>query len=400
MNIVVSFPSLKSLNASGNNIVRILQPLRHSHIRTLDLSSNAIFSLKDLAPLSELPHLETLSLRSNPLSEFQSGYSVSFKPLQSLDLTSTKLPGLQSLHPLSQVFPSLSNLQTKDTPLSKVNSATLNTIARLPTLTELNHSTVSAEERQNAEIFYLGTIVKELEVVSDEAEEASILRNHPIWDALCRIHGTPTVQKVSTHISDPNTLEARITIFTFYITSSDRGALQGKYDRKSQVHKSEGTGAESDLQRNDSNVRNTSPEQINPPPPEASSASIQEKSTPIPRTTSCYALQGIVGRLFSLPPPFTTTIRLFYETNEWDPVAGTDGDDDGWSVSEDDDDDDDDHGGNEVENENNRKLSARQKREKKEEGKRVLRTEELVPSTRPVGDWVTDKEARVKVVLV
>lgn len=368
------------------------------------MSSNSIASLTDLAPLSELPNLDTLSLRFNPLNDFSSEPSFSFNALRKLDLTGTGLLGLHSLHYISQAFPSLKALQTGDTPLSKVGSATLNTIARLPNLTELNHSTISADERQNAELFYLGIVAKELEVAQDKAEEIRILQNHPMWDALCRVHGTPTIHKVPITTIDPNTLEARVTIFTFSLYPPAPHNTRKEPESKEELLKSKITNTNLDLQHHV--LENTeaifdSQGLTNDTSSAARDSTTLTKSASIPRTTSCYAIQGIVGRLFALPPPFTTTIRLFYETDEWDPVAGTEGEDDGWSVSEDDDDDDHYGDGGLDDHEPAERRKERRAREKeKEKGKMVLRTEELVPSTRPVGDWITEREARVKVVLV
>ena len=369
--MVVGFPNLRSLNAAGNGISRILQPLRHEKITKLDLSFNFFVSLQDLIFLSELPRLDTLSLRSNPLNDFSTNSPSSFSVLRRMNLSGTDLSDFNALQSLSCVFPSLTSLQTKDTPMSKLDSATLNTIARLPTLTELNYSTISAEERQNAELYYLGTIVKELENMSDKAEESKVLLSHPRWDTLCRVYGAPTIRKVTTDTIDPNTLAARLTRFTFYIS------LPAQQNDSAEEK-------ESGL-----NTHHTT----------------LEKSALIPRTISCYALNGIVGRLFTLRPPFTTTIRLFHETDEWDPIVaasmGTgDYDDDGWSVSEDEDDEDEVANDHEVGDQQKQSTREKEKEKKNAIGMMVLRTVELVPSTRPVGDWVTEREARVKVVLL
>ena len=377
---------------------------------TLDLSFNCIASLEDLGPLSELRYLNHLSLRNNPLSSLSYRSGASFNFLQRLDLTGTFLQELNVFDSVPRTFPALNWLQTKDTPVSRIPSATLLTIGRLPKLVSLNHIKVSAEERQNAEIFYLDKIAKELEKASDEAEEVQVIKTHPRWEELCINYGVPKIQKSTDKATDPNTLEARTTLFTFYMSSAAQDEMLQKGKNVEEIAKlKEEDDAEDKKQqlvtpiRDHSKITETKPEtdetkitKASIPPTEntnrsavPSSGNILEKSASIPLTTSTYALQGIVGRLFSLPPPFTTTIRLFYETNEWDPVAtkyGAD-DDDGWSVSEDDDDN----------NDNDREARNKKKREK---GKMIRRTEELIGSTKPVGDWVTAKSARVKVVLV
>ena len=388
------------------------QPLNASNVTTLDLSFNNIDSLKELAPLSKLPRLNHLSLRNNPLTSLSIQFGISFDSLQRLDLTGTYLQDMNVLNNVPGIFPSLTWLQTKDTPLSRIHSATLLTIGHLPDLASLNHVKVSAEERQNAEIFYRNAIAKELEGASDEVEEARILDTHPRWEELCRAHGTPEIQKSKGHAVDPNTLEARTTTFTFYISSSAHREAREEYEGRKEIvnlkndmvnkkhqhvpptddnpNSTGSTAGLDDVKAAETEKRsfeNKSRADVLSPD------DILEKSAAIPLTTSTYFLQGVVGRLFSLPPPFTTTIRLFYETDEWDPVAATDGaDDGGWSVSEEDDDDDEDG----DENDDREGWKVR----KKEKGKMVRRTEELIGSTKPVGDWVTAKKARVKVVLV
>lgn len=81
------------------------------------------------------------------------------------------------------------------------------------------------------------------------------------------------------------------------------------------------------------------------------------------------------------------SIRLIWETEEWDPVGEGDG---GWSVSEDESDDEAERGVETTEKEN---------REKKKEELWKRREMELVDGTREVGFFVEGKEARVRVEL-
>lgn len=110
-----------------------------------------------------------------------------------------------------------------------------------------------------------------------------------------------------------------------------------------------------------------------------------EKTAEIPRTVSVYKVKGVAGRLFGIRP---LSCRLMYETGEWDPVGGEEGDE--WSCSESDDDDEVGVDGGEVGN-------GGAEREEKNRGKWVRREVELVDGTREVGFWVEGMEARVRV---
>jgi hypothetical protein len=67
------------------------------------------------------------------------------------------------------------------------------TLARLPEhVSMLNHTRVLPAERQNAEMYYLGRIAKELAAVG-ETEEEEVLRRHGRWGVLCEREYFPDV---------------------------------------------------------------------------------------------------------------------------------------------------------------------------------------------------------------
>ena len=66
------------------------------------------------------------------------------------------------------------------------------TLARLPQLRTLNHSTITDKERLNAETYYLGQIAREL-AQTPAAQRAQVLAAHPRWPALCEEYGEPAV---------------------------------------------------------------------------------------------------------------------------------------------------------------------------------------------------------------
>ena len=104
-------------------------------------------------------------------------------------------------------------------------------------------------------------------------------------------------------------------------------------------------------------------------------ALVVEKRKLIPRTVDVYRLKGIVGQLFGIRP---LSVKLVWETEEWDPVGEGDG---GWSVSED---------GSDEER-------VERKEERREGVSWVRREMELVDGTREVGFFVEGKVARVRV---
>ena len=129
---------------------------------------------------------------------------------------------------------------------------------------------------------------------------------------------------------------------------------------------------------------------------------ITEKRKLIPTSISTTRLKGIVAHLFNVRP---LSIKLIWESEEWDPVLLAEEEEErGWSVSE-----DEDEGEKNLANKKKKKDS-----EKKEEKQHWKRRElELLDSTREVGFFVDvgggrdgvrdgnkrDREARVRVEL-
>ena len=323
-----------------------MMPLHNFSLVDIDLSMNGILLIDNLVTLTRLPRLTCLRLRSNPISDLTGFQTVVFRHVTKLDLAETEFQDFQSLNQIPVVFPQLTDLTLSDTPLAKLPGATIYIIGRLATITKLNLSEISQAERQNAEIFYLDKIAKAVEATSTEAEEHQLLRKHPRWAELCERYGEPSIQRRVDKLLDPNTLAARVSYFTFYM--SEPLSLETQTD---------GSGSDR----------------------------IVEKSIRVPLTTSIYALKGIAGRLLSLPPPYPTTLRLVYETREWDPVSEIDIP---HSLG--------------MESEEGQDSSGQQegRSQRAKKGKFVQREIELVSGTKRVGDWVESTEARVRVELV
>lgn len=231
------------------------------------------------------------------------------------------------------------------------------TVARIPTLLNLNFSHISAAERRSAEIYYLSEIGKQLSVVSVEQESIILRDEHPQFESLCALHGPPVINRNPTsaiNLGAENTLAARLIEFTFHFTNRETG--DGK-----------------------------------------------DQTLLLPRTITPYRLKSIVGPLFDVAP---VLIRLVWETNEWDPIGGRkferdyeEDDDRRWSVSESSDSD--------LENgpSKTHETAATQMRKKdrkmglysRKTGKYIRREIELVDGLREVGFWIEDRIAKVRV---
>ncbi len=172
------------------------------------------------------------------------------------------------------------------------------------------------------------------------------MAEHPRYRELCALHGAPEVVRHGAHEVTKGTLAERVVRFKFYLLPSSIAAPTGE--------------------------------------------TIIEKTAEIPRTVSVYMLKGAVGRLLGIRP---LSCRLVYETGEWDPVGGAEGEE--WSCGESDDEEDDDGHHNGIES---RRVGGDDEGDEKK-GKWIRREVELIDSTREIGFWIEGREAKVRVEL-
>ena len=312
--VAASFPSLQTFIFANNELEAWESRSTTSNlpetIHSIDLSGNHITTLTSLAPLLTLPSLHTLLLKTNQItsSSRQTTPTIS-QTLQTLDLRSNQISTWALPTALPTLFPSLQNLliasnplyaslvSADNKPLTPSDGYTL-TLARLPQLKTLNHSTITDKERLNAETYYLGQIAREL-AQTPTARRAEVLAAHPRWNALCEEYGEPVIaaQRGEGDV-DPASLAARFVSVTFYLAASAKQALSD--------------------------------------PPESCE---EEWTADIPRSASVYALLGRVGKRLDISP---LKSRLIWETGERDPVrrGGADGIDDApewWDSSDEED---------------------------------------------------------------
>lgn len=277
------FPALTAFSASSNLLTALT-----SHALTLTptltsltLEDNALPTLSSLAPLTTLPHLRRLILKSNKISSITTSPSDTppvFSPsLTEVDLTYNDISTWSFLSALPTVFPGLTSLRISHNPLyhhlrapdgrtMTPEDGYMLTIARLACLTILNYSPITDKERLNAESYYLSLIAKEL-AFAPEADAGVILEGHGRWEELCAEYGEPVIARTEGGVN-PNSLAARLVKLHVYLEGRGEGG------RKTTLE--------------------------------------------IPARCTAYTLLGLVGRAFEVKP---SALRLVWETGDWVPAA-------------------------------------------------------------------------------
>ncbi|KAJ4420064.1 hypothetical protein N0V82_004636 [Gnomoniopsis sp. IMI 355080] len=311
--IAKGFSSLSLLYASSNQLSR-LSPIPSSPLTTsltsIYLEFNDFTSISDISSLTALTSLHDLHLKGNSISVIESdsvdGPPVFSNTLKYLDISYNKIHKWTFVDSLPDSFPGLTSLRLAHNPIydnpgfdnasdsavsapkaTVTEEAYMLTIGRLASLTSLNFSAVTPTDRNNAEMFYLSRIGRQLASVPDTPEaESKIIAQHRRYKELCELYGEPVVNRRKE--VNPAFLEARLINVTFRFHTLEQSAEEGE--------------------------------------------TIIEKRTQIPKSFDIYAVKGIAGRLFGHAP---LKLRLIWETGEWDPVAGYD--DDAGDSSEDED---------------------------------------------------------------
>lgn len=260
-------------------------------LTTLDLEFNEFTSFSDIAALSPLESLRNLHLKGNNIATISSpsGPVPTFSSsLQYLDISYNAVAGWAFVDALPTSFPGLTALRFAHNPIydrpdpdaaggdnqtKSTDEAHMVTIGRLASLKALNFTAISIKDRENADMFYLSRIARQLASVP-EAAEPEIIAQHARYKELCNLYGAPDV--IRRDEINPTYLEARlITVHFTHVTARPGG------------------GREQQL----------------------------TKTAAIAKSCDVYAVKGIAGRLFGTEP---LRLRLVWETGEWDPVGGFD----------------------------------------------------------------------------
>ncbi|TVY54097.1 Tubulin-specific chaperone E [Lachnellula suecica] len=281
------FKDLVNLEVSSNHLRKLTCPLNMTTLKSLTLEYNEFSSLLDLKTLTKLESLENLHLKGNNISRIvpnQNGETLKFgSNLHYVDLSYNSITNWEFVDDLASVFPGMTALRLSHNPVyeSRVNntgSATgadegyTITLARLGSLRTLNFRNITDAERTDAEMYYLSQIGKAMAEVPEE-EEHKVTGKHKRYAELCAKYDPPHVIRKDSRDINPDSLEARLITFTFYMPPNTKP----------------GTEDEITLSRQ------------------------------IPKSFDVYRVKGLVGRMFDIPP---LSSRLIWETGEWDPVAG------------------------------------------------------------------------------
>ncbi|QSZ28979.1 hypothetical protein DSL72_003488 [Monilinia vaccinii-corymbosi] len=364
------FISTISLAASSNGFQNLSTPMTNCSLTSLTLEYNEFTSLRDIEVLTQLASLESLLLKGNKIYKtgtmIETGADKMFTPLifnkklSYIDLSYNQINNWDFVDELVHIFPGMKSLRLSKNPLypessghstmGSLNEESMLTLARLGNLEKLNFSSITPQDRNNAELFYLSEIGKELGAVEPNLE-STVLSRHKRYKELCELHGPPVVARREEAEINPAFLEARLIKFTFYIPAK-------------------------------------------PGSDQLEITLVKE----IPKAFNVYRVKGIVGRCLDCRP---WSLRLILETGEWDPVAGFE-DVDEYSSDE-------DKGVGQVReavpqvkgkpegSDSGVKADELVAQTHEQPGKFMKREVELEDTTKDVGLMVNEMEARVRV---
>lgn len=274
------FSTLSIFSASSNLYSALTSHTLNPTITDLTLEDNLITSLSALEPVTKLPNLQRLILKSNKISEIaapSSSIPIFSPTLTEVDLSFNEISNWLFIEQLAHVVPGLKSLRVSHNPLYDTlqtpdgraltaDDGYMLTLARLGNLTTLNHSPINAKERLNAESYYLSLIAREVQFAPEQLRE-QILKSHSRYKWLCEEYGEPDIQR-SNDAVNPNSLVARLLKIKFYLATS-----------KSETYEAE-----------------------------------------IPMSYTAYTVLGIVGKHYGIKP---MTCKLIWETGDWMSVKKT-----------------------------------------------------------------------------
>lgn len=284
--ITHQFSTLTTFSASSNFYSCLTPHVLNPAITDLTLEENLFPSMAALEPLTKMPNLQRLVLKSNKITEIGTPLPVFPATLKDVDLSFNDITTWSFVEQLEHIFPGLTSLRVSHNPLFQslqspdgraltADDGYMLTLARLGNLTMLNHSPISDKERLNAESYYLSLIVKEVQFAPENLGD-QILSSHPRYKWLCEEYGEPDIKR-SKNAVNPNSLAARLLRIKFYLAHDQAIA-----------HELE-----------------------------------------IPMSCTAYTVLGVVSRQFGLMP---MECRLIWETGDWTPARRTmaDVEDDDW----------------------------------------------------------------------
>lgn len=301
------FPNLNTLWLSQNELHTFDTAASETFpsVTNIVLENNHFSALASLAALfRHFPNVTSLSLQGNRIftAGTPQGASALTTTLTSLNLASNAIDSFGLVDSLPTIFPALRSLRISKNPLYDslaAQAAAISTsgrpsdspfyltLARLPTLTTLNYTTISPRDREEGEIYYLFIIEKDIRAKLAAAPDVQapeflshLQPQYPLYTRLCAKYDRPNIL----HASSPAAvLEASKTP---KFAAGNTSSLAGRLVRATFYL----AGTDKVLER------------------------------PLPRTTPVYTLKSLLARHFGLPP---LQFGLVYESAELDPVQVT-----------------------------------------------------------------------------
>ena len=190
--LCVGYSDLSDIHKGDDSDQDVEALERFAHLKLLDCSSCKLSSWNlQIRKFRSLPQLETLILSDNPLPnitymQFPTNEpSSEFNTLSHLQIAGTFISAWNELEALSN-FTQLQSLRFRNCPLTDqlgTGEARAGIIARLPQLTSVNASPISIKERVEAERRYVGSVARELMLLTTQHQvQSTQLEEHSNGD--------------------------------------------------------------------------------------------------------------------------------------------------------------------------------------------------------------------------
>lgn len=188
------FPKLGSLNLA-RNMLSDLNPISSvldlfPHLHSADLSYNAFTELPSL-------NIADVNVSNNAITTLPK--DTKLPNCTSLNLGYNLIDNWESVDKILNIAPNLEALRINGNLFfDSQNNAHIYTLGRIGQITKLNGTTISPQERNEAELYFMSQVAKNKINYNTESSR---------WNQLCMIHGLPNTAST---INSQNTIKSKI----------------------------------------------------------------------------------------------------------------------------------------------------------------------------------------------